>query len=103
MGTSPAGHVIRHVYVSCAVAVFCLDPLPSHADDHRIICLASDSQVASGETVLCKRGAETFYETLNTLNTAGWKLVLKLRIRDEEAHAFYLERPPHAANPGQGE
>ena len=65
---------------------------PAQAGE-KMTCFASDAQVASGETILCRRGGETFYESLDALYESGWRLVIKLRVRNQKAHAFHLERP----------
>ena len=62
------------------------------AAGERMTCLASDAQVASGETILCQQGDERFYESLATLYAQGWRLRVKLRARDQGATAYHLER-----------
>ncbi|MDP6351216.1 MAG: hypothetical protein QF827_03195, partial [Alphaproteobacteria bacterium] len=66
------------------------------AAQERMTCLASDAQVARGETILCRRGDERFYESLATLHAQGWRLRVKLRARAQGATAYHLERdsPP---------
>lgn len=61
-------------------------------DAPKIVCFASDGQVATGETILCVRGERSFYESLENLYRSGWVLKAKIRIRNQRAHAFYLER-----------
>lgn len=71
-----------------------IDASPNDAspNDAGIVCFASDNQVKTGETILCTQGKRSFYESLETLYRSGWVLKAKVRIRNQHAHAFYLER-----------